>query len=108
MINIVLYDEESIVRIAERVMIFFSNEKDMRTTNDTVWLKGAYFRFRSRSITINLYDNNFLLKDNILKSLNYILSGEEIYISNSCQKKEYFNFVNSSTNFDTFFADCVV
>ena len=82
MINIVLFDEESIIRVATKAINYFSSDSSVRITEDTIWVNGLYLR--------------------------YILSDEEVFISSTNQKRIYIDTVNAATNFDIFFCEEVV
>lgn len=105
MISIVLYDDNSLLRIATKAMKYFSN-RDFRTTDDSIWIEGLYLRFYSNMITFNGYSTAFP-KENIYKCLNYILSGEEVFVMDE-NKKIYLSDVNESTNFYKIFCGEVV
>ena len=53
MVNIVLFDEESIIRIGKKAMEFFSGYSGLRTTENTIWLNGMYLRFYPKLITVH-------------------------------------------------------
>ena len=38
MINIVLFDEESIIRVATKAINYFSSDSSVRITEDTIWI----------------------------------------------------------------------
>lgn len=107
MINIVLFDEESIIRVATKAINYFSSDSSVRITEDTIWVNGLYLRFYSKLITMNVYSPIFS-KDNIQSCLSYILSDEEVFISITNQKMIYIDTVNAATNFDIFFCEEVV
>ena len=99
MINIILFDDESIIRIANRSVKYFSSMCGYRTTKDTIWVNGLYLRFYSKLITLNAYSSTFQKKD-VFDCLSYILSGEEVFLTDINQKRTYISVVNSSTDFD--------
>lgn len=107
MINIVLFNDESVIRIATKAINYLSNSFSLRITKDAIWIDGLYLRFYDRLITLNDYSSAFSKKD-IINCLNYILSGEEVFISNDNQNKIYISVVNASTNFDEIFCGDVV
>lgn len=106
MINIVLFDEKSLVRIGKKAMKFFSDYNSLRTTENTIWLNGMYLRFYSTSITVNLFNPTAFSHNYIIKCLEYILNGEEVFISAGPQISKYINVVDQSTSFDLFFKSC--
>lgn len=99
MINIVLFDNESIIRIADRAIKYFSSRCSLRTTEDTIWIDGLYLRFYPQLITLNAY-NPTILKEDIFEFLSYILSGEEVFVTDGNQNRIYISVVDSSTDFD--------
>lgn len=102
MINVVLFDEESIIRIAQRAKVYFSNYIDLRVNSDTIWVKGLYIKFYPRQIIVNtFYPTTFTLSD-IFNCLTYVLDGEEVFISDDKHKREYIDAVNAQTNFHAF------
>ena len=100
MINIVLFDNNAILRIATKAIEYMSKKGNLQTTNDTIWFNGLYMKFSSRIITLNAYNRVYSIEA-INKYLNYILMGEEVYVTNVSQKGIYVSSVNSSTNFDS-------
>lgn len=107
MINVVLFNDESVLRIATKAIKYLSNSSGLRITKDTIWIDGLYLRFHDRLITLNDYSSTFSEKD-IINCLNYILSGEEVFVTDTNQNKIYINAVNASTNFDEIFCRDVV
>lgn len=105
MINIVLYDDKSIIRIAKKVKKYFSNYKFLQVTKDTIWLQGVYFWFCPRIITVNVFNSKFFSWDKIYDCLKYALYGEEVFVFDNSKNKKYINFVNSSTNLDIIFTN---
>ncbi len=100
MVNIVLFDDQSVDRVAAKAMAYFSTNYNLRITEDTIWADGLYLRFYPKLITLNIYDPT-LIKDDIYHSLNSILSDEEVFITDGKQKKIYIDSVNASTDFDS-------
>lgn len=100
MVNIVLYDDESVVRIAQRAVRCFSNYRGFRTTKDTIWLKGMYLKFAPRMLTLNIFDANALSENVIIGCLKDVLLGEEVYISDDYSFQKYIDRVKSSTNLE--------
>jgi len=108
LINIVFFDDESIIRTATRIMTYFKNDTSVRTTNDTIWLKDMHFRFHTRTLTVNFVNTNSFSKKRILECFNSLLDGEEIFVTDEFLRKKYINSVNIKTKFDEFFVDCMV
>ena len=100
MINIVLFDNNAILRIATKAIEYVSKNYKLITTTDTIWFNGLYLKFSNRIITLNTYDRTYS-NEEINKYLNYILMGEEVYVANVSQEGIYIRSVNSSTNFDS-------
>lgn len=108
MINIVLYNDESIIRIVQRAIRLFSNYKEYRTTRDTIWLNGMYLKFTPKMLILNIYDTNIYSIDEVISYLKKILLGEEVYISDNHQFQKYIDKVNYSTVFKlTSYEECV-
>lgn len=105
MINIVLFDDESVIRIAKRAISFFSNFEGFRTSEDIIWLNGVYVKFSPRLITLNSSKSNNCTDNEIYCGLKKILHGEEIYLSDDKQRNKYIKSVDSSTAFDSFFTN---
>ncbi len=103
MVNIVLYDDESVVRIAQRAAKRFSNYKGFRTTKDTIWLKGMYLKFAPRMLILNIFNENALSEDIITGCMKDVLLGEEVYISDDYSYQKYIDRVKSSTNLESVF-----
>lgn len=103
MINIVLFNDESVIRIAERAKDYFSEFDGFRIRDDIIWLKGFYLKFSPTIITVNTINSNFCFNNSIYEGFKYILYGEEVYLSNSKLEGEYIKKVNSSTLFDSLF-----
>ena len=102
MINIILYNSDSSKRIANKAARFFSHYKSARITNDKIWLGGVYLKFSPKQIQINKYDACDISIDAISKCMDYMLTDEEIYISNNRGQKQYINKVNPSYPFESF------
>lgn len=107
MINIVLFDDESVIRVATNAINYFSTDYSMRTTKDTIWVNGLYLRFYSKLITLNAYNSTFS-NDDICNCLSFILHNEEVFITNREQKRIHIDAVGATTNFDAFFCEEVV
>lgn len=107
MINIVLFNDESVLRIARRAISFFSDFKGFRTSEDIIWLNGVYVKFSPRLITLNSSKSNKCTNNISSFWLNKILHGEEIYISDDKQRGMYIQSVGPSTAFDSIFTDQV-
>lgn len=105
MINIVLFDEKSIIRIGKKAMEFFNGYVDLRTTEDTIWLNGMYLRFYPKLITVNPFNPAIFSHERLVKCLSYILNGEEVFISAGRQNSKYIETVNQTTRFDSFFVN---
>ena len=108
MINIVLFDEESVIRIGKKAMAFFSEHTSLRTTENTIWLNGLYLRFYPKLITVNSFNPAVLPHEHLMECLSYILNGEEVFVSAGRQNNKYIKSVNQTTCFDSFFANCKV
>ena len=108
MINIVLFDEESIIRIGKKAMEFFSDYSGLRTTENTIWLNGMYLRFYPKLITVNSFNPTVFPHEHLIKCLSYILNGEEVFVSAARQNSKYIDSVNQATCFDSFFVNCKV
>lgn len=102
MINIVLFDEEAIIRIGKKAMEFFAGHVDLRTTENTIWLNGMYLRFYPKLITVNSFNPTVSPYEHLVKCLSYILNGEEVFISAGRQNSKYIENVNQTTCFDSF------
>ena len=105
MISIVLYDDESIIRIADRTIRYFAPHNMLRITEESIWLSGLYFYFRPRQILVNQFDPTVFSKEQLIECLTYVLNGERISIFGNKQNKKYIDNVNSKTNFDSIFAN---
>lgn len=100
MISVILYDNESIVRIAQRAVEIFSDYEGFKTTRDTIWLKGMYLKFAPRMMILNVFDSNVLSVDEIIKCIKNVLFEEEVYVTDNCRFQKYIDKVNESTEFD--------
>lgn len=108
MINVILYDDNSLVRIAQKAVEVFSNYNGFRTTRDAIWLKGMYLKFAPRMLILNVFDSSIISEEEIKESLKNILLGEEIYVSDNFQFQKYINKVDTSTDFKvTSSGDCL-
>lgn len=107
MINIVLFNDESIIRVASKAINYFSTDCSIHTTEDTIWVNGLYLRFYPKLITLNAYSSTFS-KDDIYNCLSFILSNEEVFITTSNQKRLYIDTVDVTTNFDAIFGEEVI
>lgn len=101
MVNVIVYDKNSISRIAKRTLDFFSNEKSAHATKNFLLLNGIYFRFHTNSVTINAFNQKRYSKNEITDCLYYIFKNEEIHISNETTTK-YIKQLTSPTCFDSF------
>lgn len=107
MINVILYDENSIIRIAQRAVEFFSDYGGFRTTRDTIWITGMYLKFAPRMLILNIFDSSDFSDDDIIECLRKVLLGEEVYVSDNCQFQKYIDKVNASTDFQiASYGDC--
>lgn len=106
-ISIVLFDDESLYRVARRATKFFSKYEGFRTTNDSIWVRGLCLSFSPGLVILNDY-NSVLSKENMNECLNFILDGEEICISNMINRNIYINCVTEALDFDQIFAKTMV
>ena len=107
MINVVLYDDNSIIRIAQRAVELFSDYGGFRTTKDTIWISGMYLKFAHRMLVLNIFDDSSFSDDEIIECLRKVLFGEEVYVSDNCQFQKYIEEVNTSTDFPiASYGDC--
>lgn len=108
MINVILYDDKSIVRIAQRAVEYFSSYGEYRATRDTIWLKGMYIKFAPRMLILNVFDSNRFSENDITECLKNILLGEEVYVFDNCQLQKYIGEVNALTDFKVAsYGDCL-
>lgn len=103
MINIVLFNDESIVRIAEKAVSIFSSFDGFRTSRDAIWLNGIYLRFTPRLISLNSYGFNNHIDKDVYSGLKEMLHGEEVWLSDEKQRGRYYKNVDASTDFDSVF-----
>lgn len=99
LINVFLYDNNSVIRIAERATKVFSDFLGYRVTSNTVWFNGMYLKFADKMLVLNVFNSNVVSEDEITEHLKKILLGEEVYISNNYQSEKYIEKVNDSTVF---------
>lgn len=99
MINVILYDDKSIIRIAQRTVEYFSNYGEYRTTRDTIWVKGMYIKFAPRMLILNVFDQNVFAENEMTECLKYVLCGEEVYVSDNCRFQKYIDKVDASIDF---------
>lgn len=99
MINVILYDDKSIIRIAQRAVELFSDYGGFRTTRDTIWISGMYLKFAPRMLMFNIFDSSDFSDDEIIECLRKLLFGEEVYVSDNFQFQKYIDEVNDSTDF---------
>ncbi len=104
MINVVLYDESSVINIAKKAWSYFNDKDDFRTTRDTIWVNGLYLKFSPQLLTINTFNCRRYSPKELYDCLSYILDGEEIFISCEEKKSKYVEKVNVTTNFDKILA----
>ena len=108
MINVVLYDDKSVIRIAQRAVELFSGYTGYRATKNTIWLRGMYLKFAPRMLVLNVFDKSIFSEDEIIESLKNVLLGEEVYVSDNCRYQKYIGEVNASTVFSiTSYEDCL-
>lgn len=108
MISVILYDDESIVRIAQRAVELFSNYGGFRTTSDTIWLKGMYLKFAPRMLVLNVFDSNAFSEDKMTECIKNVLLGEEVYVTDNRQFQKYIGEVNVTTEFGVLtYGDCL-
>ena len=108
MIDVILYDSTSIIRIAQRAVEYFSNYDGFRTTKDVIWLKGMYIKFAPDMLVLNVFDSNVFSDDNIIDCLRNVLSGEEVYVSDNYHFQKYIAKVDLLTDFkDTLQGSCL-
>ena len=100
MINIVLYDDMSIIRIAQRAVELFSGHRGFRTTSDTIWLNGMYLKFKPKMLILNVFESKALPEAEIIQCLKDVLLGEEVYVSDNCRVQKYIGKVDCSTELD--------
>ena len=103
MINIVLFNDESVLRIAKRAVAVFSGYEGYRTSENIIWLNGFYVKFLPKIITLNFSQTNHRFDNDIIHGLKTILYGEEVYLSDDKRRSKYYKSVESSTLFDSFF-----
>lgn len=108
MINIVLFNEEPVIRIAQRAMEYFSSYDDLRTTENTIWLDGLYLRFYPKLITINAFNPSKYPSKDVAVFLKNILVGEEIFILSKEQNNKYIENADSLTCSDFLALDYMV
>lgn len=97
MIKIVLFNKDSMIRIAKRTKRYFKGTQNMRGLKNILWLEGGYIKFTPRLITINqikpdVYDLQDYLKE--------VMKNEEIYISDDKTNGKYIEEVKNDTSFD--------
>lgn len=101
MINIVLFNSDSITNITIRVLDYLheNNYSILRTTEDTIWLNGLYIKFnpRKKLITINNY-NSLMSNQELVALLKHILKGEEISVRIENNIK-YYKCIDNNTDF---------
>lgn len=102
MLNVVLYNENSVINIAKKAKKYLSKQEHFRTTNDTIWTNNLYLKFSPNLITVNAFQPNLVTKQDISDCLLYILGGEEIFISNNQQENAYIEKVDHTTKFEDF------
>ena len=52
MLNVVFYNSEAVIRVAEKAMKYFAGHVGLRTTVDTIWFNGLYLKFYPRMVTL--------------------------------------------------------
>lgn len=103
MVDIVLFNNDSTLRVADRALRFFSGV-DIVTTEDTIWVKGLYLRFYPEFISVNLYNPLFFSHEKMFECLQYILEGEEAYLDTNTNRKKYFKCISRETDIASLFA----
>lgn len=103
MINIVLYNENSVINIAKRATKYLSKQALFRTTSDSIWISGLYLKFSSNLIVANNFATDKYSQKQLCDCLLYILEGEEVFVSSEKYKKKYIETVSCSTDFDNIF-----
>ena len=99
MISISLFNESSVYRIAGKASRILSEQKNLRISDDKIWLDGMYIKFSPRLIAINVF-NPLLYTGNLQDIIKQMLIGEEVYISSDNDWNKYIELVDSSTVFD--------
>lgn len=102
MINIVLFDSESVGRIIQRAKKFFRKDEILGISESTLWLKGCYLEFNAKSIILNPYNLHLFSKNDVFACMSYLLGGEEVYILDSNYQSKYFTKVKPTDTFDIF------
>ena len=103
-INIILYDSNSTIRIAEKAINYLSSHMNFRISGNTIWTNGLYLRFSSNAIIMNAYNSNRYSSKDLYDCLRKILDGEEVFLSNQDDFRQYIDNVNYLTTFDKFFS----
>lgn len=101
MLNVVFYNSEAVVRVAEKAMKYFAGHVDLRTTVDTIWLNGLYLKFYPRMMTVNTYGSSPFSIQKVRDCLRFILKDEEVYIASGPYTGTYINSVDSLQKFDS-------
>ena len=71
MLNVVFYNSEAVIRVAEKAMKYFAGHVGLRTTVDTIWFNGLYLKFYPRMVTVNTYGSLFYPGDSRLSAVHF-------------------------------------
>ena len=108
MLNVVFYNSEAVIRVAEKAMKYFAGHVGLRTTVDTIWFNGLYLKFYPRIVTVNTYGSSPFSIQEIRDCLQFILKDEEVYIAGGPYTGTYINSVNSTQKSDSISLKCSV
>lgn len=103
MIKIVLFDDNSIFRIINRISSYFSGRNDVRLSDNNLWLAGTYLSFKPRSIIVNIFNQKTASVAEIRDCLDYALRGEEVCLFKDGNSEEYISCVTKPIDIPQFY-----
>lgn len=93
-INMILYDNETISRVSQKTFDFFDKNKCKRFYEDSIWLDDMYIEFCKRLVTINIYNDNSNWEKIVNEYLNNVFTNEEVCINYNEESQYYKSFSN--------------
>lgn len=97
MIELIFFNAEAVQRVALRIANALYNG-DAQACSDTIWLDGAYIKFKEKTVTVNIFSSEKTLSKAIMDLIKSSLIGEEVYICCPPHRGDYVEYVNDTTN----------
>lgn len=96
MIKIIFSNRKTVKKVGKTLNTLLSEKYSFETIHNTVWYKGLYLKVSSKTIVIDVFNNEFISEEEIKNILKYSLKSKHSYIL--CYNELQFYIDNLNAN----------